>query len=128
MNAIKKVAYAFFCGGCLSIGAQGLFTLYNVLPFTVGAKVSLMLLTIGVLGAVAFLFNLYPKLEKHFGFGAIMPICGLSAAIAGGIAGELKKGATKKNAFKKGALPVIMVLVVGCCCSMVVGIIAKIIL
>ncbi|MCL2889505.1 MAG: SpoVA/SpoVAEb family sporulation membrane protein, partial [Eggerthellaceae bacterium] len=55
--------------------------------------------TLGVIGVILFLCDIYPKLEKVGGMGAVLPFCGLSAAVAGATfgagkaAGSMKKGA-----------------------------------
>jgi hypothetical protein len=55
----------------------------------------------GILGAALFSFGLYQKIEKIGGFGAIMPFCGLAAAVAGAICGIRGSGQHLENPSRK---------------------------
>ncbi len=114
MIVLQRLAKAFFLGGCLSILTQIIYMLYTAfLPFTDFALVLLSLFTMGVIGAILYVMDIYPKLEKMFGFGAMLPISGLSAAVAAGITHSLKEGLCWKQALKSGVIPVALVLIVG---------------
>ena len=113
MELLQKTAKAFLFGGAASVLTQLLFTVLEPLPFTPYAKSLLALLAMGVLGACLFFFDIYPRLEQRFGFGAMLPICGLPAAVAGGILSHLNNGEATASALKKGILPVAAILLTG---------------
>lgn len=113
MNRLQKTGKAFLFGGAAAVLTQLIYTALTPLPFTPYAKSLLALITMGVFGALLFFFDFYPKWEQRFGFGAMLPICGLPAAVAGGILKELKDGERTTTALKKGILPVATILLTG---------------
>ncbi|MDR3052735.1 MAG: SpoVA/SpoVAEb family sporulation membrane protein [Coriobacteriales bacterium] len=83
MNLAKNIGGAFLVGGVLSVVGQLLIVLFSFTPlYAQGLSTLFVLYGMGILGGALFLFDIYPKIERFGGMGAVMPFSGLMAAIA----------------------------------------------
>lgn len=114
MQAFKALAGAFIAGGALAIVGQlcsmAAVAILGADSFFLAAAT---LIAMGAIGAALFVAGAYQKIEKAGGFGAIMPLSGLAAAIAGTVAGAKNEGASTKSACWAGAKLGIWVLGTG---------------
>ena len=110
---LKGYVYTFIIGGAIGAVGQVILKLY----FSIGLKpldaIQLMVLTMAVLGAVLTVLGVYGKLTELGGMGAMMPMCGLSAGIAGVIAGQRANGVPAGEAVKIGMSAPIQIFAVG---------------
>lgn len=125
MDSIKPVFSAFIVGGLFSILGQWLLVMYtSALGANSGLIIPLVLLTFGVLGALLFICGIYQKIEKIGYYGAILPFCGLCAAVAGTFLGA-KTQTGSSSAGTQAALALIkFVLGIGIFLAVLVGIVA----
>lgn len=108
-NFGKAIGMAALVGGCLGLLGHILVVLFSFTPlYLQGQSIFLVLGTLGIIGAILFVTGTYPKLEAIGGMGAVLPFCGLSAAVAGATFGVGK--ATGSG--KKGAMVAIIELLV----------------
>lgn len=113
MEYVKKIGLAFLFGGTVAVITEILFKALAFIPINPYEQSLLALVSVAFLGTIFQLIGVYAKLEKIFGFGAMLPIAGLPPAIAGGIARLRKENAPTTQIIKKGFLPVAYVLLFG---------------
>lgn len=83
MEKLKELAWAFLIGGSLCLVGQVLLVLVCFTPlYERGLHALAALLLLGIFGGVLFLADIYPKLEKKGGMGAVMPFSGLMVSVA----------------------------------------------
>lgn len=119
MEYFKKTTRAFFFGGVAAVITEFFYRFFAFLPVNPYERSLLVLGIVALIGTILFLLGIYPKLEKQFGFGAMLPIAGLPPAIASGIAVMRREKAPLAQIIKKGILPVIYVLVFGIIFAMI---------
>ena len=113
MQYLKKTGLAFLFGGTIALITEILYRFLAFIPGNPYERSLIILVIMAVIGTLLQLLNIYPKFEKIFGFGAMLPIVGLPPAIAGGIARMRKENAATAQIMKKGFLPVAYVLLFG---------------
>ncbi|MDR2715661.1 MAG: SpoVA/SpoVAEb family sporulation membrane protein, partial [Coriobacteriaceae bacterium] len=120
-DTVKAIGMAALVGGCFGLVGHALMLAFAMTPaYTEGATMPLVLISLGLIGAVLFLCGIYPKLEEIGGMGAILPFSGLSSAIAGMTFGSGKaQGSAGKgiaaplvHIFLKAIVPALVV-----CCA-----------
>ena len=80
----KRLAGAFVVGGCLGLICQAFYAFWQaVLGVDASLAMPAALVSIGVLGGVLYVFDIYQKIEKVGAIGAAMPFSGLVSAVAG---------------------------------------------
>lgn len=124
MDAVKKLAGAFIVGGIFGLMGQVIMVLIGgILGPGYGPElvVPLVLGVMGIIGGVLFACGLYQKIEKVGGFGAIMPFCGLAAAVAGAICGIRGSGAPLGKAIVNGLKPFVIFLFIVVIVSALIG-------
>ena len=105
----KAVGMAALVGGIIGVIGHTLVVLFAFTPlYTQGLSIFLVLGTLGIIGAILFITGTYPKLEAIGGMGAMLPFCGLSAAVAGATMGAGKA----TGSLFKGAMTAIIELLV----------------
>ena len=113
MEYFKKTVKAFLFGGMVAVITEILYQFLAFIPVNPYERSLITLVLIAFIGTLLNLLGLYPKLEKSFGFGAMLPIAGLPPAISNGIARMRKENAAAGETMRKGFLPVAYVLIVG---------------
>ncbi len=113
MQYLKKTGLAFLFGGSVAVITEILYKALSFIPVNPYEQSLLTLVGVAFLGTLLQLLGVYAKLEKVFGFGAMLPIAGLPPAIAGGIARLRKENAPTAQIIKKGFMPVAYVLLFG---------------
>jgi len=79
----KAMLGAGLVGGVSGVVGAALVVLFSFTPlYEQGLSVFMALAVLGVLGAVLFFFNIYPKIETFGGIGAKLPFTGLCSAFA----------------------------------------------
>ncbi|SHN57852.1 SpoVA/SpoVAEb family sporulation membrane protein [Desulfitobacterium chlororespirans] len=121
----KQIISSFIVGGLLAVLTQGYM---NFSAGVLGAQsplvVPMTLLLIGLTGGVLFIVGIYEKIEKLGYFGAILPLCGLVAAVAGVFTGTKMETGSSGAATKSALNLVLFVLGLGTILSMLIGAIA----
>ncbi|MFA6808806.1 MAG: SpoVA/SpoVAEb family sporulation membrane protein [Eubacteriales bacterium] len=124
MAVLKNLLNTFIVGGVLGVLGQVLFTIYiGLLGPDSPMLITLLLVSMGLIGAILFTLGLYQKLEAVAGFGAILPFSGLAAAIAGAIVRTRSAGEPIGKAIKSGLMLVVIVVGIGSVLSIGVGVI-----
>lgn len=91
-NFGKAIGGSFAVGGIFGIICQLLVMAYSMTPlYAAGFSTIAVLVTMGLIGGVLFAVGLYPKIEGIGGMGAILPFCGLAAALSGMFYGVKKE-------------------------------------
>lgn len=121
----KQIFSSFIVGGLLAILTQGLMNL-SVAALGAGSPFvgPMTLLLIGLIGGLLFIAGIYQKIEKVGYFGAILPLCGLVAAVAGVFTGTKMETGSSGAAAKAAINLVLFVLGIGTILSMIIGVIA----
>lgn len=84
MTRIKELAWSFLIGGALCLVGEIILVAVCFTPlYEMGFQAVTSLLLLGIFGGILFVFGVYQKLEQKGGMGAVMPLSGLMAAIAG---------------------------------------------
>ena len=95
MVILKKIASTFIVGGMIGVIGQVLFTFYiSVLGPDSPLMGAFLLVSMGLIGGILFVFGIYQKLEETSGFGAMLPFSGFATAISGAIVGAKMSGAS----------------------------------
>lgn len=80
----KRLAGAFLVGGCLGLLGQAFYTLWQaVLGSGAAMAMPAALVSLGIVGGVLYVCDVYQKIEKVGAIGAAMPFSGLVSAVAG---------------------------------------------
>ncbi|MEL7655266.1 MAG: hypothetical protein AAGU75_05075 [Bacillota bacterium] len=82
------------------------------------------LLVFGMPGGALLISGIYQKIEKVGAFGAILPLCGLVAAIGGTYSGATINTGSTRDAVKEALLFVLYILGSGTILAVLVGVIA----
>lgn len=121
----KQIFSSFIVGGLLSVLAQGLM---DFSAAALGAEsplvVPMTLTLIGLIGGLLFIAGIYQKIEKIGCFGAILPLCGLVAAVAGVFTGTKMETGSSGAASKAAVSLVLFVLGLGTILSVLIGVVA----
>ena len=108
-NYGKAIGGAALVGGLLGVLGMALVMIFGMTPlYSQGLSIFFVLGALGLIGAILYLCNIYPKLEAFGGMGAVLPICGLVAAVAGATFGVGKA----TGSYAKGAKVAIVDLLV----------------
>lgn len=122
MNVAKKLLGAFIVGGCFGVIGQIVMVFVGgIMGSGSNMIVPLTLAIMGIIGVVLFAFGIYQKLLDIGGFGAIMPFCGLAAAVAGEICGIRGSGASLGKAVVGGLKPFVILIVIVTILSALIG-------
>lgn len=125
MNIVKPILQSFIVGGLFSILGQSLMlALGSALGQNSPFVVPLTLVSLGIIGGILFIFGIYQKIEKVGAFGAILPFCGLAAAVAGLFTGTKAETGSWNAAIKAALSLVVYVIGIGTILSVIVGVIA----
>jgi len=126
MELAKKLVGAFVVGGCMGLLGQLLMMLFGAI---VGAEsilfMPLILISMGVIGAVLFVLGIYQKIEKVGRIGALMSFCGLPTGVAGGICGIRGGGAPLGKAIANGLKPLTIIIGTAFIGSALIGVVAS---
>jgi len=125
MNIFKQIVSAFIVGGLFAVMGQGLMSIFAM---SLGGDsvliVPLTLVSVGLIGGVLFIAGIYQKIEKIGTFGAILPFCGLVAAIGSLYAGTKAQTGSSGAAAKAGIQLALYVLGIGTILSIIIGAVA----
>lgn len=125
MDTYKPIFSAFVVGGLFSILGQGLTVMFtSALGAGSGLVVPLVLLTFGVIGALLFICGIYQKIEQVGAYGAILPFCGLCAAVAGTYLGAKTQTGSSSAGTKAAVSLILFVVGIGTIFSVIVGVVA----
>jgi hypothetical protein len=119
MKVFKQLALAFAAGGALALVGQLILMLWAGLlagandPMLLALAGPLTLLSMGVLGGVLYLTRVYDVIEKHCGFGAVLPFCGFCIAVAHVVEGTLRATGQTGRSLKAGTMLVVQVVGIG---------------
>ncbi len=113
MKYLKKIGLAFLFGGSIAVITEVFYNVLAFIPVSPYALSLIVLVLMASIGAMLYVFGLYPKFERIFGFGAMLPIIGLPPAICNGIAQVRKENAPTSQIIKRGFLPIGYVLLFG---------------
>ena len=126
MATLKKLACTFIVGGVLGVIGQALFTFYiGVLGLDSPLLGAFLLVSMGLIGGILFIFGFYQKLEETAGFGAILPFSGFATGISGAIVGARMSGASLGQSIKAGLMVVVVIIGTGTVLSIIVGLITS---
>ena len=121
----KQIVSAFIVGGIFAVVGQSLISVISSLLGGFSMMVVLVtLLVLGMMGGVLFISGIYQKIEKIGAFGAILPLCGLVAAIGGIYSGAKINTGSTRDAVKEALLFVLYILGIGTILAVHVGVIA----
>jgi hypothetical protein len=130
MVVIKKLLGSFIVGGFFGLIGQLLLVLIGSAlgpGFDPNMIAVLTLIVMGIIGALLFACSLYQKIDKIGGFGAIMPFCGLAAAVSGAVSGIRGSGETLGKSIVKGLKPFLILIAIVTLLSALVGAAAKLV-
>lgn len=113
MQYLKKTGLAFLFGGIVAVITEIIYKALFFIDVNPYERSLVALVIVASIGTVLQLIGVYSKLERIFGFGAMLPIAGLPPAIAGGIEQMRKENAAMAQIIKKGLLPIVNVLLFG---------------
>lgn len=102
MERIKKISIAFLLGGIFGVLCSLLLQLYGLFGLTGQMGIAASLVTLSLLGGLLYQFDLYQKIEKAGGAGALLPITGLAVAVSHQSEAAKKKGASTGKAIGAG--------------------------
>ena len=120
----KRLAGAFFVGGCLGLFSQVLFVLWRMLLGDDSAwAMPATLLSLGVVGGALYVGNVYQKIEKAGAIGAAMPFSSLVSAVAGMFLQGSAEGGCRKG-IVRGLGVFLYVLGVGSLIAAIIGAVA----
>lgn len=126
MTAFKNLTGAFIIGGIFGVIGQALLSIYiGLLGPDSPLLLALLLVSMGLIGGILFIFGIYQKLEAIGGFGAMLPFSGLATGVSGTIVGAREAGASMGQAIKSGLMLVVFVADLGMVFSCIVGLIAS---
>ncbi|MDR1807848.1 MAG: hypothetical protein LBR33_08075 [Propionibacteriaceae bacterium] len=113
-------------GGCYGLLVEALYCVFRA---ALGADNNYLsayaLVTGGAVVAILYIAGVMQKIEPHGGFGSIIPLIGLTSAVAGGINGTRKsEKKTFIDAFWKAGQPSMIMLMSGMVVSLVLSVIA----
>lgn len=95
----KQIAWAFLVAGVLCLVGEAILVAVCFTPlYEMGFHSVVALLVFGIFGGILFLVGIYPKLEEKAGIGAIMPLSGLMASVAGMFCGMAEETGSKSKA------------------------------
>lgn len=121
MEVLKRSMRTFLVGGCIGVVAQFFMMLYaSFLPETLVVIISM--LTIGIIGSILIITDVYPKIAKVGYFGADLPVCGLMFGAAMTTAMTRKAGAPAGKAFAKGFGAVATIVGIGFGACFIIGV------
>lgn len=118
-----KIIKAFLLGGTASIITEGIFRFLSFLPVNDYERVLISFVVMGILGGILFIAGIYQRLEYTYGFGAMLPICGLPSAIGSNISIQYDKSPSFCTICRTAILPIAKILLTGFCFSVALGII-----
>lgn len=97
------ILWAFLVGGILSVITEGLRWLLLAIGLSPTSwAITVMLMTLGLIGMVTSYFGLYQKLVGLGGFGAFLPFCSLPCSIMMDYTAARNKGASVGKATLRG--------------------------
>jgi hypothetical protein len=122
----KAILKSAVIGGCYGLLVEALYCVFRAI---LGADNSYLsayaLVTGGAIIAVLYVAGLMQKIEPHGGFGSIVPLIGLTSAVAGGINATRKnESKTVIDSFWLAGKPTIIMLMSSMVVSMVLSVIA----
>ncbi len=79
---LKKVGFAFLLGGVIGVLCSLFLMLFTALGLEGQLKIAATLICIGIIGCLLYMADIYQKLEKAAGAGALLPLSGLAVAVA----------------------------------------------
>ena len=120
---LKGYVWTFIVGGAIGAVGQVILKIYFSLGLSPIDAIQLMVLTMAIIGAVLTVAGVYGKLTELGGMGAMMPMCGLSAGIAGVIAGQRANGVPPAEAVKIGMTAPAQIFTVGTIAALLVAVI-----
>ncbi len=122
MEKIKRLFGAFILGGLAGVAAQCFLLLYGYCGMNALIAVVLTLISLGLLGMLAYVAGIYPKMEEVGGLGAMLPFSGLPPAIAMAIAMEKSKGIGTGQAVRRGIWPFFFIIASGTAASILIAV------
>lgn len=125
MDTIKPMFSSFVVGGLFSILGQGLMVMFtSALGTGSGLIVPMVLLSLGIVGALLFVLGIYQKIEQIGAYGAILPFCGLCAAVAGTFLGAKNQTGSTGAGTNAAVSLILFVVGIGTILAVAVGIVA----
>lgn len=126
MKVLRPLVGAFVVGGLLGLLGQVFMALFGAMGVPPQFVAPLVLVSMGLVGCGLFIANIYQKIEKIGGFGAMLPFSGFDAAIAG-VSSAARTQSGTAAAVKAGVGLFFSVAGVGIVVSIVVGVVAALI-
>ncbi|MCL2335843.1 MAG: hypothetical protein FWC60_00300 [Firmicutes bacterium] len=124
MKILKPLIASAIYAGTAGAVSQVILILYSViLGRDFPGLLPLTVLTLGVLMMCLYIGGLIQPLIPLCGFGAILPLPSLVAAVADGILEVQKSGAPFKKAYKLSSAPVKKMLTIAFCASLVFSVV-----
>lgn len=80
-KVLKNCTLAFLGGGALCLAAEGLLWLYTQLGADEKTALTLVSISMVLVGALATAFGFFDKVARHVGAGTLVPITGFSNAV-----------------------------------------------
>ncbi|MDR0849544.1 MAG: hypothetical protein LBN10_11010 [Propionibacteriaceae bacterium] len=119
----KAILKAGLIGGCYGLLCEALYCIYRAILGPENTYLSAFsLVTGGLIVGILYVCGIMQKIEPHGGFGSIIPLIGLTSAVAGGI------NATRKNekktfidSFWSAGKPSMIMLMSGLVVSMILA-------
>lgn len=123
-DVVRRLFLTFVFAGCFGAVSQLMVMGWRaVLGPDSPWIMACMLLCLGAVGAVLYVFGIYQKLEEVGTMGAVMPFSGLVSAVAAAFEQGYAEGGGARGAWSGFAF-FLYVLGVGSCLAAVVGLVA----